>query len=286
MRTDVPNRDHKRSASHLTDADLNELIDGTMAEREARIARAHLDSCADCADRLHTLQATVSALQEAPSLRPRRSFQLTPQQAHIPVAPPSRTDRLARWLLPGVPALRVATIVVALLLVSVTALDVLVDRNGSPDTTPVVLMQDAEVAEQQAPIDAVATTGDAALEAAPAQSSDTSILSAAESGMQRTSDDGDSATGAGPEEASSSDAESAPAMMAPEPAAAPAGSPAVDGTPVPAEPERAGSSGPQVSGWRIAELGLLLLLIWLIVSWIGRNRFEDRRAEEQPADTR
>ena len=87
-------RRHRRSEEHLTDAELNELVDGTLAATDTERAQQHLATCPDCDERYRTLLATVSALKSAPSIMPRRSFQLTPEQAKIP---PERTE-LARPL--------------------------------------------------------------------------------------------------------------------------------------------------------------------------------------------
>ena len=66
-------------------------------------AQTHLDTCQECDERYRTLLATVSALKSAPGLMPRRSFQLTPEQAKLPAPKPSWVDRFAEWIVPGIP---------------------------------------------------------------------------------------------------------------------------------------------------------------------------------------
>ena len=77
-------RQPNRRDEHLTDAELNELVDGTLAGRDLDTAQAHLASCAECNEQYQALLATVTGLKQAPGLMPRRSFQLTPEQAKLP----------------------------------------------------------------------------------------------------------------------------------------------------------------------------------------------------------
>ncbi|MCO5220084.1 MAG: zf-HC2 domain-containing protein [Thermomicrobiales bacterium] len=142
MTMPASDRHRNQSVNHLTDAQLNELVDRTLAEKDRVAAQEHLAGCEECNDRYLTLLATVDALQHAPSLMPRRSFQLTPEQAKRPEKRPSRFDRFANLLIPGIPAIKAATIAVALLLISVTAFDVLTDQSSVSDNGQVTTMQD------------------------------------------------------------------------------------------------------------------------------------------------
>jgi anti-sigma factor RsiW len=281
-------RQPNRRDQHLTDTELNELVDGTLPASEAAAARAHLATCAECDERYRTLHATVSALRHSPSLMPRRSFQLTPEQAKLPQKAPSWLDRFAQRIVPGIPALRAATLAAALLLISVTAIDVITHRNGSSDQVPVTQMR--------LPVETAPPAGGVNQAAEPAQVESTeapllgetndSISSASTTGGTEANE-----TESGPPQgalgaAASSAApapdsvptfgatEVLPAMLEPE--ATPSPSPLATASPVPAPETEESSGGASISRWRIAELALLLLLLWLIVSWVGRSRVEDR----------
>ncbi len=132
-------RQPNRHDEHLTDAELNELVDGTLTGRALERAQAHLASCQECDAHYEALLATVTALKQAPSLMPRRSFQLTPEQAKRPESVPSRFDRFADWIVPGIPVIKLATIAVALLFISVTAFDVLTNQSSQGNSRRVNL---------------------------------------------------------------------------------------------------------------------------------------------------
>jgi hypothetical protein len=348
-------RRHRRYEEHLTDAELNELVDGTLAPPEFERAQVHLASCDECAERYQTLQSTVSALKAAPGLAPRRSFQLTPEQAKIPQKPPSWLDRFSEWLVPGVPVIRAATLAVALLLLSVTAIDYATHRNNTSENAGPVVMRTTGDTDSEAP---PVTANNAAPTSIPAQSepvdtaSDSSTGGLAQSAAQPTdainaaepaeneSADAESFTssaqeasgGAAPEtsaddsvlqEASDSDA----AMEAPQPPAPAAAAnigestmessgalgameesaPETPPSPVPTETAtpspiptataspipptatveatpvsdgQSGDSGVGLSRWRIAEFGLLLLLVWLGVTWFGRAHMRDDKPDD------
>jgi hypothetical protein len=176
-----------------------------------------------------------------------------------------------------VPALRTATVAVFLLLVSVTAADLAIDRDSDQadfqpqvqqtvpaarqtQSEPTELPDGAPVAGEDAapePLDDAAPADGVAPAAAPTFGSE-----AESSSLQQ----------AAPAE------EPALAMerVVESPAASPAATPAAK--PVPTAIESA-PSGNGISRWRIAEIGLLLLLAWLLVTWIGRARIASRDSE-------
>lgn len=261
-----------RQEEHLSEAQLNELVDGTMQPDEAALARSHLAGCSECEQRYQALFATVAALQQAPSLMPRRSFQLTPEQARIPDKEPSRIDRFVQRLVPGMPVIRAATLAVALLLVTVSALDVITNRDGATDQVVTTQMR------EQAPSESSSGEGGAQEAAQPAQAV------ATEPGMLGAASDSEPASE--PQESESAADGAAPAV-APAPAVASPesekaevaeASPAPTASPSPVSASES-STGVSISPWRIAELALLLLLLWLVVSWVGRSRVEH---EEDP----
>lgn len=303
MTMSTSERKPNRREEHLSDAELNELVDGTLAGRDLESARAHLTACAECDERYRTLLATVSALKQAPSLMPRRSFQLTPEQARLPEKQPSWLDRFAERILPGVPALKAATIAVALLLVSVTAFDVLTNQSGQSDRSS----ETSVLREADLPVPTVEITQPAATEMPMLGESNEVLPDAAEAdtapqdSVTGGSDMGESESaleaaepsnsGAAESEAADDESFTSSAMQEapPAPAAAEqqptfAASPTVEPTPTSApEPTAPATASPatdadgwsaelQLSWWRIAELGLVILLIWLGVSWVGRSR--------------
>lgn len=324
-------RRHRRSEEHLTDAELNELVDGTLSPKEIERAQTHLAACAECDERYRTLLATVSALQSASSVMPRRSFRLTPDQAKLPVKQPSWVDRFSEWIVPGVPAIRAATLAVALLLLSVAAIDVITHRSDTSENAGPAVLRQAEPTQQSIPAqannpaptsapsilnsetDAAADRSEAASggAAAPADASGPMVSSATQSNDSTLPETGGAAyTGEIEGDAEASPAlaaampplqeSSEPQQAAPESMAglAPEASPAVAATelatptpaptatasPIPASPtvapsptpiERTSGNGGSISRWRIAEFGLLLLLVWLGVTWFGRTRMND-----------
>lgn len=312
-------RQNRRYEEHLTDAELNDLLDGTLATSELDRAQRHLASCADCEERYRTLQATVHALQSAPSLLPRRSFQLSPEQAKLAPKKPTLLDRFSEWIVPGVPAIRAATLAIALLLLSVTAIDVITHRSSVQESAgPVAMQQTAD--QGQAP--AVQANNAVATSAPSLQESETEP-STGSSAVQRTENDaagGASAPESAQENASDSALDSSSVSSAGEAPQAPAPASAVEPTqeimlgaapslseapasptialaatasPVPpaatpqATPTPASTtagSGGSISPWRIAELGLLMLLIWLGVSWFGRTRMPEEPTSDSDED--
>lgn len=283
-------RQPNRRDEHLTDAELNELVDGTLAGRAMERAQAHLDSCLDCDAQYQALLATVTVLKQAPSLMPRRSFHLTPEQAKRPDPVPSRFDRFANWLVPGIPAIKFATIAVALLLISVTTFDVLTNQSGQVDMGDSTSLQ----RESDLPAPAAQNAQSEATEALILGESNEAIPDDTES---ETAFEASDAIGGAVEQDAASDSVSNSGMQGAPAAPAAAieqpnrvASPTAESTSPPlatATPQPAGTPSPsattaagsndgsadfKLSWWRIAELGLLMVLIWLLVSWVGRSR--------------
>ncbi|MGI8475606.1 MAG: anti-sigma factor family protein, partial [Thermomicrobiales bacterium] len=117
---------------HLTDDQLTMVVDRYAASGEWTAAQGHLAGCARCRAEVAQLLATRDLLRALPPPRSRRSFRLTEAEARA-AAP--RWRSWGRLLLPGMAGLRVATATVALLLLAVTATDVLTNRDqGSGET--------------------------------------------------------------------------------------------------------------------------------------------------------
>ncbi len=101
---------------HLTDRELNEYLDNATDERP-RI-QTHLDTCADCAARLATLQTLFTELDSLPEL----AF-TSPIAARV-LLDLKRTPRLPRWL-PLTSLLQTAAAVVAIIVAAPFVLDYL-----------------------------------------------------------------------------------------------------------------------------------------------------------------
>ena len=334
---------------HLDVEVLSTLIDGRLAREDRDAAAAHLAGCADCRRELAEMRATVDLLRGLPQYAPGRSFQLGRA-----VAPAEGLGWFAR-LLPALPTLRAATVAVALLLMAVTAGDIVSNRTGDdadrPRTeqrtlaAPTAADQDAqtraaagtestaatsdEVAAPPAPADsdqdAFAADGPAESEQASAAFDEAAPPPAAEAAPEAVGAADDAGADAAPEAALAIEAAApaatggdgagaqAPAANAlaesADPAAATAIGPSTGATrsrsverataapptvslatptplPPPGDAPGAGQPAPgtaaeddartRPSGWRLAEVGLGLLLLWLLVSLVGLQRLRRR----------
>ncbi len=323
---------------HLDAETLSAYVDGRLDAADRGVASAHLGGCDDCRRELAELRATVLLLRGLPQYAPRRSFQLGAEHA-----PAGGASRWARFL-PALPALRAATVAVAVLLVVVTTGDLVTNRGGetdnvAPRSVAVDRAQPERRSDTTEAVTGTETTGatsdavdgltedsqaPAAAQAAVPEQAPTSLaLDAADQAADdaaahpaAAAEDGAEAGATGaladepPAEAAAS---AAPAMAAraPEPTdaeeAARTGASAPPAVPAPAtggaasagnaaptqdatsrensEAERAASgarvdtasrSGP--SAWRLAEVGLGVVLLWLLVSIAGLQRLKRRPA--------
>jgi len=243
----APRRRSAQPDQHLDTDALSAFLDDRLEEPERTIAASHLERCEACRGDLAEMRATVTLLSRLPQYRPRRSFELSSAYAVR-----NQPSRLAR-LLPLIPALRVAAAAVALLLIGVTTADI----RFSDDTPP---------AARQAIPAVRATSQSATFEREGDESSED----------QSAADEGESGGGDQAPAAEQADRalQAAPAGGAtgrnpnatPEaPVAAPArGEPLSTGAPA------AGNTRP--SAWRLAEVGLALVLLWLLVGLVGLQR--------------
>lgn len=295
---------------HLTDDQLTMVVDRDAASGEWTAAQGHLADCARCRADVAQLRATRDLLRALPPPRSRRSFRLTEAEAR------AATPRWRSWgriLLPGMAGLRVATATVALLLLAVTATDVLTNRDQDSGETarssqpvsspnagqafaqstappPTAAMVQAAVVRTVPPVptQAVAARAPAAPQAAKANSAGDSSgttgapAETAAEGMPHSATSSPIPAGDASGSGSSFSAAAAAAPETQGTATVPASTPEpatpvpIPATPPPGTPAasaaaklavQTGDAG--VSRWRVAELGLLLLLGWLLVSQAG-----------------
>jgi hypothetical protein len=267
---------------HLSDETLSDLASGRLREAARDAALCHLAACPECAAVARDDAVIKSLLRDLPAPRPRRSFQLSEEQAR---------ENVRRWRFPSfassLPALRAATLAVALLLLAVSGADWLTRPSGNGSSTehfaamvaptPSAALETsssiggaAESAPTQAPMTKSANveSNPAPNEAAdneaalPGSASDSSAAGMAGAAAPA------SAAKIAPNEATPIATATPTATATPSPTATATASPTPAPTATPAAVP-ASTSTPSRTGWRIAELGLGLLLLWLIVTYAG-----------------
>lgn len=295
MSNDFPNKraDGDRFegfTQHPDTETLSASLDGRLASWERDTVAMHVAGCSDCRRELTELRATVLLLNDLPRYEPRRSFQISPRQ--LRTAPEDSWAWFTR-LLPALPALRTATMAVAILLMAVSAGDVLVHRNGgeSNDVT----------APQGQALNALGTE---TVQPSSNQQANEPMM-AAQDAPSTTSGSGAAAAGVQPELDQAADQQEGGQQAPME--AAPGSDNAV--VTVPAADERNEETGQQTailqatgqsgssaisgrnagtprpvaatprqrpSAWRLTEVGLGLILLWLIVTVAGLQRLRRR----------
>jgi len=242
---------------------LNAFLDGRLDPTERAAAADHLAGCAACRGELAELRATVALLRGLPQYAPRRSFRLGAEHAG---AAARAEGRLARWL-PALPALRAATAAVAVLLLVAVAGDLASSSRDdpSPAVAPAFVAPTAATrsAQGQAPAPA------------PALFEEESAAGGTESGGAASDEVGVPLAAA---ESTAAAQEVPPAAVggaqdAEQVAPSAVGGPAA-GDDTAAASGEADDGGPSV--WRLAQVGLGLLLLWLLVGVVGLERLNRR----------
>ncbi len=258
--SDMTDAEPGMDGEHISDALLSAFINSEIGDNQvARAAGEHLARCDACRRRLQDLRAVVSLLAELPHPEPPRSFRLTPEM--VPVRPPRRApgylrlQHVTRW----------AAAVAAVLLLLVFGSDIVIHRAGVPAAGTVSTASQPAAMERSAKGPAIGGGLDAQSYAEPAAGGP-----AASAG----GGPGVGSAGEAPAAAGSAPAELAPAAaVPPTPSAttlqAPAASPipeadkAMPATAMHAEPERGERALPSI--WALVELGLALIVVWLLV---------------------
>jgi hypothetical protein len=294
---------------HLTDDAFDELVDHPARLGSEQFLAAHLQGCTACSDRLRELQATVALFRAAPEIVPTRSFQLAPPPA-APAADFGLLARLSQWLQSGLvhwlPALRVATAGVLLLLVTVSAADLWTGDDEDPReaapravVTTTVIEETVSATEQpRAALESVpqdaADDAEAAAPVAPtgavleeSESGNDQAVTSAMTAQESTGEEADT-TGAGglPPGAQTADSamfepaaaidEAGAVAATPEPTASPTSIPvsaADQEEGVPAQ-----TSDDDFSIWRIIEFTLLGTLAVLVLAWLLAERLRRKPA--------
>lgn len=133
--TDRPNNQDAgiTEPAHPSDDELSAYLNRDMADLAARQRlEAHLETCADCRERLAELRAVVQLLRGFQHPVPKRSFRLDSSMVSVPLPSPELEPvRIDPWIVRVQPALRRLTAIAAVLLVVLVTADVLTHRNSS-----------------------------------------------------------------------------------------------------------------------------------------------------------
>ncbi|HET6320086.1 MAG TPA: hypothetical protein VFG86_26820 [Chloroflexota bacterium] len=148
---------------HLADDTLSALLDEQLAPAELSAARAHVELCASCAERLAELRQVVGLLRGLPLVQPSRDFTLGPRLVDDPL----NVIRLQRWYTWA----RAGAASLAAVFVLLAAGSIYVDNSATSRTASSVLVANdapkvAATSGAPAPAQAVSRDG-AAAPAAP-----------------------------------------------------------------------------------------------------------------------
>jgi hypothetical protein len=298
--TDRPNNQDAgiTEPMHPSDDELSAYLNRDSADLAVRRRlEAHLDSCAECRERLAELGAVVRLLHGLESPVPKRSFRLDPSMVSAPPRPEPEPLRIDPWIVRVQPSLRRLTAIAAVLLVLLVTADVLTHHNASDngsrevsalssasqahDSTSVMSAGGAESASKSTAAAAqVPVTTTAATAAASSGGGSSSSGSSAEAPV--TIGAATSASSAGTSISGSSAADTATSTEAVTPQAT-AAALAVQQTaasgqpPTAAAPTSNSSTHGGRSYWRLVELFVGVVVIWLLFLTIVLPRLPHRR---------
>jgi hypothetical protein len=264
--TDRPNNQDAEVAGsgHPSEDELSAYLNADIADLDdLQRLQAHLETCASCREHLAELRAVVWLLRGVENPVPSRSFRLDPSMVGAPVA------RIDPWIVRIQPALRRLTAIAAVLLVMLVVADGLVHQNSGEGGVRSVSGSSST---------SQTTSGSSAvLSAAAAQTESTS----AGAGVQQSVSSPAAvaaATAASAADTTAKTSDAGTAAAAATSAAAPVAQPAATGQP---QPEPSPTSEPVkhtgTSYWRLIELAVGVVVIWLLFSTVALPRLVRQR---------
>lgn len=278
--------------AHPSDDELSAYLNGDSADLAARQRlETHLESCVACRERLAELRTVVRLLRGFEHPVPKRSFRLDPGMVSAPPLPEPEPVRIDPWIVRVQPALRRLTAIAAVLLVLLVSADVLTHRDSSesgsretsalssanqaPDSTSVM---SAGAAESVPKSTAAATQAPAATAASSSGGESSSAGSSAEAPV--TSAASGQATSESVSPSSAADDARSSEGFAPEASAAAmsvqqteaSGQPPADAVPAPNAATHGGRSS-----WRLVELAVGVVVIWLLFLTVVLPRLPRQR---------
>jgi hypothetical protein len=304
------------ATGHLTISALNESIDGTLIDRDERVVQSHLAGCAACAAQRAELETTVRLLRALPEVESSRSFAVTAQKTgSAPAASRSQGWLTPAFPVLRVAVAAVFLLLVGVASVDVLTqrdddadeLAMLAETpNGGTDTEAIqapptstriplpstgggylVTAESTAETEEAMPTDEMPIVGGPggapagettqaesvalALKTGGPGNTPTGEITLAEPAGMSGAEVADEDSLAMEQEEAGIDGESPSDQAAASPEAA-----TPEATPSPIERQESGDDKGGLSNWRIAEIALLLLLLWLIVTWIGLARMRRR----------
>jgi hypothetical protein len=280
---------------------------------ERAVLEAHLASCTQCKTTLAELRMIVQALSALPEIAPSRSFALTAEMVGdieryrtvtLPASEPAHTplepvvlQETSVWYARQMRAVRWATAVAALLFVFVLAGDFSASRWGG-DSEPagdVAVMETAREPQPYAlatpePEQAPAAAELRVMESTPAAAEDRQATdSAVTATPAAASAEAPQPAAAATEESASGAAVAFPTEGSEEPPAQTEAQPAVtedtylsaaEEQPISVAREDRRSMSTARHYWRLAQVGLALLIVWLLAAMIALPRWTPRNRRE------
>lgn len=294
--TDRPNNQDAEitEPAHPSDDELSAYLNRDSVDLTARRRlEAHLETCADCRERLAELRTVVRLLHGMGSPVPKRSFRLDPSMASVPLpAPPPEPVRIDSWIVRAQPALRRLTAIAAVLLVLLVTADILTHRNSSDngsrevsalssasrvtDGTSVMSAGAAESASKstaaaaQVPASTAASTSGSANGGESSASGSSVAPSAAGAAAFSTTTSGSTASDAASANTTETPAATAAALALQQTEAS--GQPPAEAAPAPNAATHGGRSS-----WRLVELAVGVVVIWLLFLTIVLPRLSRQR---------
>jgi hypothetical protein len=288
--TDRPNNQDVgiTESGHPSDDELSAYLNHDIADLAARQQlEAHLESCAECRDRLAELRTVVRLLRGFDHPVPQRSFRLDPSMVSPPLPESARIDP---WIVRVQPALRRLTAIAAVLLVVLVTADVLTHRdsseNGARETSSLSAASQANDSTSVMSVGAAesvaeSTAAAAQVPAAAAASSSGGGSSGSSGGAEAPTTSGAVEGSAAQSTASSSESTSASSAsdaarpgeeIVPEASAA-----AVIIQPTEAAPTSDVAAQGGRSYWRLVELTVGVVVIWLLFLTVVLPRLPRQR---------